>query len=125
MIEPAPDPSLSGRGPSRIIEEIHARLIELRNLGAAAPAPGLQLSVAECNTLEELTGLGTTRNAAFLIQAVARLASIRVGDIRIPFTPGQLAELAHRAEKRGHTIEAEMKAAVARIEDEIFYNKGV
>ena len=46
---------------------------------------------------------------------------MRIGDIRIPFTPGQLAELQHRASKRGRTVEAEMRAVVARIEDELFY----
>jgi hypothetical protein len=49
---------------------------------------------------------------------------MRIGDIRIPFTPGQLAELAHRAGKRGRTVEAEMRAVVARVEEEVFYKGG-
>lgn len=55
---------------------------------------------------------------------IERLASIKIGDIRIPFTPGQLSELQHRASKRGHTVEQEMRAVVARIEDELFYKGG-
>jgi hypothetical protein len=68
--------------------------------------------------------LGATRSPEFLTIAVERLASMKVGDIRIPFTPGQLAELQYRAQKRGRTIEAEMKAVVDRIQDELFYRGG-
>lgn len=59
-----------------------------------------------------------------LVRTIDRLASIRIGDIRIPFTPGQLAELQHRASKRGRTVEQEMRAVVARIEEELFYKGG-
>lgn len=79
---------------------------------------------AECHQLEETLGLGATRSPESFVAAVARLASMKIGDIRIPFTPGQLAELQHRAQKRGRSLEAEMKAVVARIEDEIFYKGG-
>ena len=88
------------------------------------PQGALLLGVRDCNALDEVLGLGATQNADRLVAAVNRLASIKVGDIRIPFTPGQLAELQHRAQKRGRTLEAEMKAVVARIEDELFYKGG-
>jgi hypothetical protein len=70
------------------------------------------------------TGFGSTRSGPDLVKAIERLASIKVGDIRIPFTPGQVAELQHRAMKRGRTVEAEMKAVVDRIEDELFHKGG-
>lgn len=89
-----------------------------------APVPGLQLTPADCNRLEETTGLGTTQSAEALVKAVERLASIRVGDIRIEFTPGQLAELQYRAQKRGRSIAEEMKAVVDRLRDELFYKGG-
>jgi hypothetical protein len=90
----------------------------------AAPPPGLQLTPADCARLEEICGLGSTRTPEALVLAIDRLASLRIGDIRLPFTPGQLSELQHRAAKRGRTVEAEMKAAVDRIQDEIFYRAG-
>jgi hypothetical protein len=89
-----------------------------------APVPGLQLSPAECNRLEETTGLASTQSAEAFIRAVERLASIRVGDIRIEFTPGQLSELQYRAQKRGRSIAEEMKAVVDRLRDELFYKGG-
>lgn len=109
------------RGPRQIAAEIGALLDELRTAVAPIEVKGLLLSPAECNALEELTGLGTTRTAVELLRGVERLASIKIGDIRLPFTPGQLAELQHRAMKRGHSVEQEMRAVVARIEDELFY----
>jgi hypothetical protein len=86
-----------------------------------APVPGLHLTPAETDRIAEALGLGAQATAASILAAIDRLASVRIGDIRIPFTPGQLAELQHRAAKRGRTVEAEMRAVVARIEDELFY----
>jgi hypothetical protein len=85
---------------------------------------GLELPQAACDQLEGTLGLGATRAVPVLLAAVERLASVRIGDIRIPFTPGQLAELSHRAQKRGRTVEAELRAVVARIEDDLFYKGG-
>jgi hypothetical protein len=115
---------MTARAPELILHDIQLLLHELRDAARPTAVPGLLLSRAECNAIEETTGIGTTRTGGELQKAVERLASMKIGDIRIPFTPGQLSELAHRAQKRGRTVEAEMKAAVARIEEEIFYNKG-
>ena len=93
----------------------------LGRMPSAAAAPGLHLSVVECDQIAAALGLGVKPTAASILTAIDRLASVRIGDIRIPFTPGQLAELQHRAGKRGRTVEAEMRAVVARIEDELFY----
>lgn len=81
----------------------------------------LHLTAADCNKLDEILGIAATRDAASLVRACDRLGSVRIGDIRIPFTPGQLTELQHRAQKRGRTVEAELRAVVARIEEELFY----
>jgi hypothetical protein len=107
--------------PSVVLAEVVALLQELEHLSTPAPVAGLHLSPLDCNELEAVTGLGSTRTPQHLLAAVERLASIKIGDIRLPFTPGQLAELQHRAAKRGHSVEAEMRAVVARIEDELFY----
>jgi len=85
------------------------------------PAPGLHLTPVEVAALEALLGVSVPLTPASLHVCVERLASMRIGDIRIPFTPGQLAELQHRAQKRGRSVEMEMRAVVARIEEELFY----
>jgi hypothetical protein len=90
----------------------------------ASGGPTLLLDAHACRCLDDQLGLGATQTATTLVKAVDRLGAIRVGDIRIPFTPGQLTELQHRAQKRGRTVEAEMRAVVARIEDELFYKGG-
>lgn len=92
--------------------------------GAPVATPGLHLTPAECGQLEDLAGLGATKTAAALVAAVDRLGSIRIGDVRLSFTPGQLRELAHRAEKRGHTVEEEVRAVVQRIQDDLFWHGG-
>lgn len=96
----------------------------LRQAERAQATPGLQLSAADSRQLDDLLGLGATRTGPDLVKAVERLASLRFGDIRVPFTPGQLAEIQHRAVKRGRTVDAEMKAVVDRLQDELFYKGG-
>jgi hypothetical protein len=114
----APEPE-----PAVLVAEIQRLAWQLARR-APAQSGGLPLSPAECRQVEELTGLGSTRSALSLIAAIDRLAAIRIGDVRLPFTPGQLSELQHRAVKRGHTVEQEIRAAVARIEDELFHRGG-
>jgi hypothetical protein len=79
------------------------------------------LSTGVCAQLEQTLGLGATRTPADLVKAVERLAAIHVGTIQIDFTPGQLDEIAHRATKRGHTIQQELQAVVDRIREELFW----
>lgn len=79
------------------------------------------LPAATCAQLEQTTGIGSTRTPADLVKAVERLAKIEVGGIRIDFTPGQLDEIAHRAKKRGRTIQQELQAVVDRIREELFW----
>lgn len=110
--------------PTAILTSIRNELGELARLLATPAVPGVHLSSVECDRLAELLGLSTAVTGASLITAIDRLASVRIGDIRIPFTPGQLAELQHRAAKRGRTVDAEMRAVVARIENELFYQGG-
>lgn len=81
----------------------------------------LTLSKAEREQLEATSGVGSTRTPADLIRAVQRLARIRIGDVNVPFTPGQLEELQHRAIKRGQTVQQTIQAVVDRIRDELFW----
>lgn len=81
----------------------------------------LQVPPALRRRLEATTGIGTTRTAEDLVEGVERLARISIGSIVIDFTPGQLEEIKYRAVKRGHTVEQELRAAIERIKDEIFW----
>jgi len=107
-----------------VISQMRTLLDQLQTAATPVSVPGLQLGPLDCNRLEETTGFGSTRSPEALCRAVEKLAAMKVGDIRIPFSPGQLAELQHRAQKRGRSLEAEMKAVVARIEEELFYKGG-
>lgn len=81
----------------------------------------LVLTIQDRDLLERSAGIGCTQTAASLIHAVQRLARIQIGDVTIPFTPGQLEELKHRAEKRGQTLEQTIQAVISRIKDELFW----
>jgi hypothetical protein len=130
---PARSSSTSGNGSNRALrqKQLAPLLVDLGNQIAAfldqaptLPPGSLVLSAEDCRRLEETVGLATTVSPAVLLAAIERLAAIRVGDIRLPFTPGQLAELQHRASKRGRSIEQEIRAVVDRIRDEIFHRGG-
>jgi hypothetical protein len=126
-IAPARDhpPTAELRGLRAELRETLGKIdLLLTQAERAQPAPGLPLSAADCRQLDDLLGLGATRSGPDLVRAVERLASLRFGDIRIPFTPGQLSEIQHRAEKRGRTVQAEMQAVVDRLQDELFYKGG-
>ena len=98
----------------------------MRDQLAPPPAePGLHLSPRQVAQVEAALGVSVPFSSPeSLVAAVERLASVGFGDIRVPFTPGQLAEIAHRAAKRGRTVDAELKAVVDRIQDELFYRAG-
>lgn len=89
---------------------------------ALVPGEGaLVLTAADRTRLEATTGIGSTRTPAEFVRAVEFLASIRIGDVKLEFTPGQLSELQHRATKRGQTIAQAIQAVVDRIREEIFW----
>lgn len=81
----------------------------------------LTLTHEERQAIEAVTGLGTTATGRELVAAVQRLAKLSIGEVNIPFTPGQIEELKHRADKRGHTLEQEVQAVIDRIKDELFW----
>jgi hypothetical protein len=81
----------------------------------------LVLSKTDREGLEAVAGIGCTRTPTDLLHAVERLARIRIGDVTIPFTPGQLEEIAQRAQKRSQTVAQTVGAIVDRIKEEIFW----
>lgn len=84
---------------------------------------GLVLPRETCVQIEKTTGIGTTQSVEKLVAAIDRLARVSIGSVRIEFTPGQLEEIKHRAEKRGITVKQELQRAVDRVKEEIFYGR--
>lgn len=83
---------------------------------------GVQTLAPDTRTvLEQTLGIGATRSPAELVKAVERLAKIEIGGVRIDFTPGQLEEIAHRAKKRGRTVQQELQAVVDRLREDLFW----
>lgn len=85
----------------------------------------LRLSPDECRAIEAVVGLGACKDAGSLLAGTNRLARIGIGGIDLTFTPGQMEELKHRAEKNGHTVKQEMQRVVDRIKDDIFWGAPV
>lgn len=81
----------------------------------------LILTKADRDLIEGTTGLGTTNSAADLLKAISRLARIGIGDLTLPFTPGQLEEIAFRAKKRGITVERAMQEVLDRLASDLFH----
>lgn len=72
--------------------------------------------------LERTLGIGSTRNAEEICLAVERLADIRIGAVRVDFTPGQLEELARKAAKNGISIAEEVQRVVDHLSSEVFWD---
>ncbi len=94
----------------------------------AFPAPyelveegSLTLSRLDREDLDGLLGLGASQSADALVAAARRLARLSIGEVDLPFTPGQLEELHYRAGKRGQTVAQAVEAVVDRIKDELFW----
>jgi hypothetical protein len=81
----------------------------------------LVLTAHERELIELTAGIGVCRTGPALIHAVQRLARIGIGDVQIPFTPGQLEEIAYRAKKRGITVDRAILDVVDRIKGELFH----
>ena len=91
------------------------------------PASGRHV-VLDQATLDVLASIlfgGDVLNGADLVDKVSRLAGITFHNIRLEFTPGQLEELARRAERLGLTAEELTRRTVKRMEDLFFTHLGV
>lgn len=82
---------------------------------------GLRLSGEAVRAIEDRVGIGAGQSASALLQAVTRLASLKVGEIEIRLTAGQWSELRYRAEKNGRDLAEEVRLVAQRIEDELFH----
>lgn len=81
----------------------------------------LTLPAEICSRIEQTAGLGSTRSPADLAAAIERLAKIEIGTVQLPFTPGQLEEIAVRAKKRGQTVQQALQATIDRIKEDLFW----
>lgn len=70
--------------------------------------------------VDRLLGIGSTRDGASLVSAISAYAGIRIGDIRLQFSPGQLAEIQHRAEKQGKTPQAVAEDIITQLNAQFF-----
>jgi hypothetical protein len=119
-----PDPR-APRGLDARLAEVAGLLNEARQqLRAPAGVPGLHLTPLQVAVLETALGVSVPLTPATLVARVEAVTAVSIGDVRIPFTPGQLQELSHRAQKRGRTLDQEIRAVVARISDELFHQGG-
>lgn len=101
-----------------------AKLLE-RQLARFASVPvGERVLVLCAEPLEQIDrelGIGATRDTTALLSAIRSWAGITIGDIRLQFSPAQLAEIAHRAEKQGKTPEAVVADIVSQLEGAFFH----
>jgi hypothetical protein len=70
------------------------------------------LGEAEVNQMETRLGCPPISDAKALYQAVDRLAEIELSKISFEFTPAQLSELKHHAEREQQTVEEYAKRIV-------------
>lgn len=70
--------------------------------------------------LEAILGGGSILNTADLLKKVERLAGISFLHIRLPFTPGQLEQLAEKAARNSLTVEQLAERTAPRMYEQFF-----
>jgi hypothetical protein len=83
---------------------------------------GLTIPPLAQATLEQRLGIGAAQSVRNLLQAVDRVVDLRIGNVRIEFTPGQMEELKARADKNGWTVKEEVEKIVSHLAGEMFWN---
>jgi hypothetical protein len=106
---------------SQILSVVSA--VEFPRLYEWADERQLVLPADACRQLQDILGAPSLQSPAALVNGIRRLALLRVGEIELSFTPGQLEELARRARKRNRSVEREIKEVVSRIEQELFWGQ--
>lgn len=99
-------------------------LLERQLVRFGSMPPGERVLVLAGEALEQIDrdlGIGATRDATALLTAIRGWAGITIGDIRLQFSPAQLAEIAHRADKQGKSPEDVVKEIVSSIESAFFW----
>jgi hypothetical protein len=108
-----------GKPVDQVIEHQLARFKTLE--------PGTRAVVIGKDDIEKLTiALGgiPVKDAADLVARVENLAAVSFQHIRLNFSPQHLAELAHRAERQGKSVEAVIRDTVNRMAEDFFWKSG-
>ncbi len=80
----------------------------------------LRLTPEDQARLEKTLGFGSTVSSQSLTLAVLKVASLKIGDIDVKFTPAQWEQLARRADKRGMTISTYMDRMVEKLTQDLW-----
>ncbi len=75
----------------------------------------LILTVDALQQVDTLLGVGSTKDAPALLAAIRAFAGISIGGVAVDFSPAQLDEIAHRAEKQGKTPQAVVEDIVEQM----------
>ena len=100
----------------RVLERQLSKFAGVPTTGRVLVLTGEPLAEAE-----QILGLGSTASADALLAALRSHAGITIGDIRIPFSPAQLAEIQHRAKVQDKTPEAIVQGIVDDMAKDFFY----
>ncbi len=84
------------------------------------PEAQLTLTPEQITRIAKCVRFGGTATAESLVSAIESLAFVAIGEHRLPFTPGQIAELKLRADKRGMAYDAYVKRIVDLILEQFF-----
>lgn len=75
--------------------------------------------------LEAILHGGSLRDSADLLAKVQRLGAIKIGEVRLDFSPGQLEELKHIANRNRRQVKDVVLETVRRIENQFFDRVGI
>jgi hypothetical protein len=70
--------------------------------------------------IESALGFGSTETPLMLVTAIRRLARLTIGTIEVEFTPAQWEDLAHRAKKRGLSVEMLVRQVVTKLSQDLW-----
>lgn len=71
--------------------------------------------------LEDALSGGSLLSDTDLLAKVSRLARIDFGNIHLDFTPGQLEELKHFADRQGKSVEEICRSTIRKMEEQFFW----
>lgn len=83
---------------------------------------GLTITGGHRTAIERVLGFGSTDTPEHLVTAIQRMAGLKIGLIDVTFTPSQWEELAHRAKKRGISVESLTKQIVDKLLADLWQN---
>lgn len=72
------------------------------------------------NRLEVVLSGGSLMDAADLLKKVEALADVRIGEVRLEFTPPEIKQIKRWADRNGRTAESVLKEVVDRLKMGVF-----